>query len=72
VNYLVPVDAKFVADRDVQYEAVALDQVMAATEGAKKLHLVILDACRDNRKRFAHPLVRSMTGGCKADLGPTG
>ena len=24
------------------------------------------------RKRFAHPLVRSMTGACKADLGPTG
>jgi hypothetical protein len=48
MNYLVPVDARFVADRDVQYEAVGLDQVMAATEGAKKLHLVIIDACRDN------------------------
>jgi tetratricopeptide (TPR) repeat protein len=48
VNYLVPVDARLAADRDVQLEAISLDQVMAATEGARKLHLVILDACRDN------------------------
>jgi tetratricopeptide (TPR) repeat protein len=47
-NYLVPVDAKLAADRDVQFEAVPLDQVMASVEGAKKLKVVILDACRDN------------------------
>ena len=33
---------------------------------------LIFPGCRQMRKRFAHPLVRSMTGGCKADLGPTG
>jgi uncharacterized caspase-like protein len=48
VNYLIPVDARLVADRDVQYEAVALDQAVAAVEGAKKLRIVLLDACRDN------------------------
>jgi tetratricopeptide (TPR) repeat protein len=48
VNYLIPVDAKLAVDRDVQFEAVPLDQVMAALEGAKKLKLVLLDACRDN------------------------
>ncbi len=48
VNYMVPVDAKLAADRDVQFEAVPLDQVMASVEGAKKLKLVLLDACRDN------------------------
>ena len=47
-NYLIPVDAKLAADRDVQFEAVPLDQVLAALEGAKKLKLVLLDACRDN------------------------
>ena len=47
-NYLIPVDAKLAADRDVQFEAVPLDQVMASIEGAKKLRLVVLDACRDN------------------------
>jgi uncharacterized caspase-like protein len=48
VNYLVPTDAKLAVDRDVQFEAVPLDQVLAAVEAAKKLKLVVLDACRDN------------------------
>jgi len=47
-NYLIPVDARLETDRDVQFEAIALDQVLAAVEGARKLRLVILDACRDN------------------------
>lgn len=48
VNYLVPTDAKLAVDRDVQFEAVPLDQVLVAVDGAKKLKLVLLDACRDN------------------------
>jgi tetratricopeptide (TPR) repeat protein len=48
VNYLVPVDAKLAADKDAETEAVALEQVLAAVGGARKLRLVILDACRDN------------------------
>jgi tetratricopeptide (TPR) repeat protein len=48
VNYLIPVDAKLTSDRDVLFEAVPLDQVMAAIDGARKLKLVMLDACRDN------------------------
>jgi uncharacterized caspase-like protein len=36
------------AKETVSYEAVALDQVPLAVEGALKLRLVILDACRDN------------------------
>ena len=47
-NYLVPVDARLKSDRDVQDEAVALDRVQVAVEGAKKMRLIILDACRDN------------------------
>jgi uncharacterized caspase-like protein len=47
-NYMIPVDAKLISDRDVQFEAVPLDQIMSATEGAKKLRLIMLDACRDN------------------------
>ena len=47
-NYLIPVDAKLATDRDIQFEAVPLDQVMASLEGARKLKLVLLDACRDN------------------------
>jgi tetratricopeptide (TPR) repeat protein len=48
VNYLVPVDAKLAADKDAETEAVALEQVLAAVGGARKLRLVILDACRNN------------------------
>jgi tetratricopeptide (TPR) repeat protein len=47
-NYLIPVDAELATDRDVQFEAVSLDHLLAAAEGAKKLRLVLLDACRDN------------------------
>jgi hypothetical protein len=48
VNYLVPVDARLAADRDAETEAVALEQVIASVGGARKLRLVMLDACRDN------------------------
>jgi len=48
INYLIPVDAKLASARDIQKEAVPLDDIMAAVEGAKKLKLVLLDACRDN------------------------
>ena len=44
-NYLVPVDAKLSNGRS---EVVSLDQVMAATQGARKLRLILLDACRNN------------------------
>ncbi|CAN7455247.1 tetratricopeptide repeat protein [Bradyrhizobium sp. LjRoot220] len=48
VNYLIPTDAKLAADRDAETQAVALEQLIAAVSGARKLRLVILDACRDN------------------------
>ena len=48
INYLIPVDAKLAADRDAETQAVALEQVLAAVGGARKLRLVMLDACRDN------------------------
>src|SRR3977135_2757677 len=53
-NYLIPVDAKLERDTDVYDEALSLDRVPLAIEPAKKLRLVILDACRDN------PFARSM------------
>ena len=47
-NYLVPVDARLAHDGDIEYEAVRLNLVMGAVEGARRLGLVVLDACRDN------------------------
>jgi uncharacterized caspase-like protein len=53
-NYLVPIDAKLARDFDVDDEALSLDRVLRAIEPARRLHLVILDACRDN------PFVKTM------------
>jgi tetratricopeptide (TPR) repeat protein len=47
-NYLVPIDASLAVDRDLEFEAVPLDRVVRSVEGAKKLRIVILDACREN------------------------
>jgi uncharacterized caspase-like protein len=44
----VPTDAKISTDREISFETVQLDKVLFAVEGAKKLRLVVLDACRDN------------------------
>jgi uncharacterized caspase-like protein len=51
---LIPVDAKLERDTDVYDEAFSLDRVLLAIEPAKRLRLVILDACRDN------PFTKSM------------
>jgi uncharacterized caspase-like protein len=57
-NYLLPVDVVLDQDSDAYDEAVALDRVLQAIEPAKKLRLVILDACRDNP--FARTMKRSL------------
>jgi formylglycine-generating enzyme required for sulfatase activity len=53
-NYLIPVDAVLERDIDVEDETVSLDRVSQVLDQAKRLRLIILDACRDN------PFVRSM------------
>jgi tetratricopeptide (TPR) repeat protein len=57
-NYLIPVDARLASDRDVSIEAVSLDQLMGYAEGARKLRILLLDACRDNP--FARQMRRTM------------
>jgi uncharacterized caspase-like protein len=57
-NYLIPIDAKLERDTDVYDEALSLDRVLLAVEPAKKLRLVILDACRDNP--FAKNMKRTL------------
>jgi uncharacterized caspase-like protein len=59
VNYLVPIDAKIASDVDISFEAVPLDQVLNAAERAKKLRLVMLDACRNNP--FKNKMKRTLT-----------
>jgi tetratricopeptide (TPR) repeat protein len=47
-NYLIPIDARLASDRDVSAEAISLDQLIGYVEGARKLRVVLLDACREN------------------------
>ena len=54
VNYLVPVDARLASDRDAEDEAIPLERLVSSADGAKRLRLIVLDACRDN------PFVRVM------------
>ena len=48
VNYLIPIDAKLAGDRDAQDEAVLIERLVQSVDEAKRLRLIILDACRDN------------------------
>ena len=54
VNYLIPTDAVLDRDIDVPYEAYSLENLIQVLEPARRLRLVMLDACRDN------PFTRSM------------
>jgi cyclase len=48
VNYLIPVDAKLIDDRDVQAETVSYEELLRTLGGARALRLIVLDACRVN------------------------
>lgn len=58
-NYLIPVDATLEQDTDVFDEAFGLDRILLAVEPARKLRLVVLDACRDNP--FAKTMKRTVS-----------
>jgi len=47
-NWLVPVSAALKHERDLEYEAVSLSSILAVVKEAKRLRLVVLDACRNN------------------------
>ncbi|MFD0938803.1 caspase domain-containing protein, partial [Methylobacterium trifolii] len=67
-NYLIPTDAKLLNERDADDEAISLDRILTALEPAKRLRLVILDACRDNP--FASKMKRRVaTRAISAGLG---
>jgi uncharacterized caspase-like protein len=53
VNYLVPVDAKLARAEHVEDEAVTLTRALSKAEAARRLRMVILDACRNNPFRMA-------------------
>jgi hypothetical protein len=48
INYLVPVDASIESEATVPLEAVQLPTVMGIASSARRLELVVRDACRNN------------------------
>lgn len=48
VNYLIPIDANVASNADVQRLSVSLDQMLGAVDSARRMRIVILDACRNN------------------------
>src|SRR5262245_13096463 len=58
INYLIPIDARLLSDFDVEDETVPLDRILQAINPAKRLRLVILDACRDSP--FSEKMKRSV------------
>jgi formylglycine-generating enzyme required for sulfatase activity len=57
-NYLIPIDAKLEREHDLRYEAMPLDLVLDEVSSAKKIGIVLLDACRNNP--FTDRLSRSL------------
>ncbi|MGC9418558.1 MAG: caspase family protein [Rhodovulum sp.] len=47
-NFLIPVDAAVRSNRDIQTQAVSLDDFLRAVDRARRMRIVILDSCRDN------------------------
>jgi len=66
-NYLLPVDARLRSDRDLDFEAMTLNLVLRAIEPARRLRIVLLDACRNNpfaaQMRISGSATRSVSRG---------
>src|SRR5262245_50849336 len=76
VNYLIPVDAKLAGDRDAHDEAILIERLVQSVDEAKRLRLIILDACRDNpfvanMKRTSRTATRAIYSGL-GKVEPTG
>ena len=60
-NYLIPVDAKLITEKQVEYDCVQADRILALMEGSgSKVNILILDACRNNP--FERSWTRAETG----------
>src|SRR5208337_4600042 len=65
-NYLVPVGARFGSAEDIAKETISLDSVLSDLGRGKGLHLVFLDACRNN------PVAGAGAGTPSVGLAPVG
>jgi uncharacterized caspase-like protein len=74
-NWLIPIDAELELDSSASNEAVALASILPIVSSARKLGLIILDACRDNpfskRIQMSQP-GRSLPGRGLVSIEPPG
>jgi hypothetical protein len=66
-NFIIPVDARLARAAAAELEAVPLSTVTNVLSGARKLRLVILDACRTNP--FSARMAANTPGGRKRSIG---
>jgi hypothetical protein len=74
-NYLIPLKAQLLNEKDARYEAVALGKVLNAMEEARnQVNIIIIDACRDNPfyRRWRSSRRSSNVRGLTAVSPPTG
>jgi uncharacterized caspase-like protein len=66
-NWLIPIDAQLARANDVPDETVPLDRVLDRLSAAKRLRIVVLDACRNNtflpRMAMSRVATRAVTRG---------
>jgi uncharacterized caspase-like protein len=65
-NWLVPATANLNTERDLRFETVDLNTILEQTDGAAKVAIVFLDACRDNP--FARRLSATQRGAASRGL----
>lgn len=58
-NYVIPADAKLEREHDLVYEALSLDLFLGEVSQAKKVGILLLDACRNNP--FLERMSRSLS-----------
>jgi uncharacterized protein len=47
-TFLLPIDSKVLAAKDIVKASITMEQMLAAVDGARKMSILILDSCRDN------------------------
>jgi uncharacterized protein (TIGR02145 family) len=60
-NFLIPIDVQLTTEKQVEYECVQVDRILAMMEGSNtKVNIIIMDACRNNP--FERSWTRSAAG----------
>jgi hypothetical protein len=61
-NYLIPTDATISSETDIETEAIMFNALLSATAGAKRLRLLLLDACRSNPLKITDRTIQNQPG----------